>query len=62
MWAPTDRANHAWRFACRSGVIPLAAALAEQNARMDTGRMNNTRVALNKERPPHTFLRPGTSL
>ena len=47
MWAPTDRANNARRLARRSGVIPLAATLAERNARMDAGRTNDTRKALN---------------
>jgi len=46
MWAPTDRANNAWRSARCSRVILLAATLAEWNTHMDTGRANNTREAL----------------
>ena len=46
MWAPTDRANNTWRLASCSGVIPLAAMLAEWNVHMDTGRANDTREAL----------------
>ena len=47
MWAPTDRANDMRRFASHSGMIPLAAMLAKWNAHMNTGRVNDTREALN---------------